>query len=152
MKENIQEMLTLWEKNSSAAEAGAVAYQQIGNHIGFAVKDEKAFLQLNRDSLDSYRKNITLNERIRSIANDTTASVESRKKKIHQLINAAKKENVLSEKAVGQYRAGVKILKESGDQSGKLTDAMDEAASNAQQFASAAGNGKDRLKQAQPLG
>jgi hypothetical protein len=96
----------------------------MGNHVGFLVKNEQAFLQLNRNSLDSYRKTVTLNERIKAIANDTTASAETRKKKIDDLVAAAQKECNLSKKMVEAYAEGAAELKDGQGISSKLSNTM----------------------------
>jgi hypothetical protein len=44
---------------------------------------------MNRDSLDIYRKTVTLNTRINAIARDTTASAEERKAKIMAIVKEA---------------------------------------------------------------
>ena len=152
MKKNVGLMLKLWEANNSEFNKGSVTLQKMGDHVGFLVKNEKAFLQLNRNSLDSYRKTVTLNQRIKAIADDTTTSAETRRKKILALVEAAKKECNFSRQTVKAYEDGAKQLKDTEGMTEGLSKAMQTTTENARNFAAAAGNGSERLKQAQGLG
>ena len=152
MKKNVGLMLKLWEANNSEFNKGSVTLQKMGDHVGFLVKNEKAFLQLNRNSLDSYRKTVTLNQRIKAIADDTTTSAETRRKKILALVEAAKKECNFSRQTVKAYQDGAKQLKDNEGMTEDLSKAMQTTTENARNFAAAAGNGSERLKQAQGLG
>jgi hypothetical protein len=44
MKKNVGLMLKLWEANNSEFNKGSVTLQKMGDHVGFLVKNEKAFL------------------------------------------------------------------------------------------------------------
>jgi hypothetical protein len=79
---------------------------------------------MNRDSLDIYRKTITLNTRINAIAKDTSATAAERKEKIAAIVSEAQKEHIISNKTKDTYFKAIQTLSEGKGITSELTRAM----------------------------
>lgn len=152
MEENIADIFKMWRQFHGATDDTIISFQKIGDKLGFIVRDEEKFLQAHRDSIGLYTKTITLNTRIGAIAKDTTASVEERKKKIIELVDAAKAEYTITEDTAKAYKDATDSLEEGKGISKQLSGAMATAETKAEAFAVATGNGTARMKEAKTVG
>ena len=152
LEANIADIFKMWREFHGATDETVISFQKIGDKLGFVVKNEEKFLQAHRDSIGLYTKTITLNTRIGAIAKDTTASVEERKKKIAELVDAAKAERTITEDTAKAYKNAADSLEEGKGISKQLSGAMATAETKAEAFAVATGNGTARMKEAKTVG
>ena len=152
MRNNINEMFKLWQQFDEEIGQTGVTISSVGDHFAFVVEDEKKFLQLNKGSLSMYTKTITLTDRIRAIADDTNVSAEERKKRIEEIVSEAQQEKVISKDTADAIKDGAKSLTDQSKASKDLKIALRDTRDQAQQFAAAAGNGKERLAEAEKVG
>ena len=152
MEANIADIFKMWREFHGATDETVISFQKIGDKLGFVVSNEEKFLQAHRDSIGLYTKTITLNTRIGAIAKDTTATVAERKKKIAELVDAAKAEYTITEDTAKAYKDATDSLEEGKGMSKQLSGAMASAETKAEAFAVATGNGTARMKEAKTVG
>ena len=152
LEANIADIFKMWREFHGATDETVISFQKIGDKLGFVVKNEEKFLQAHRDSIGLYTKTITLNTRIGAIAKDTTTSVEERKKKIAELVDAAKAEYTITEDTAKAYKEASDSLEKGKGISKQLSGAMAAAETKAEAFAVATGNGTARMKEARTVG
>lgn len=152
LEANIADIFKMWREFHGATDETVISFQKIGDKLGFVITNEEKFLQAHRDSIGLYTKTITLNTRIGAIAKDTTASVEERKKKIVELVDAAKAEYTITEDTAKAYKDAADSLEEGKGISKQLSGAMATAETKAEAFAVATGNGTARMKEAKTVG
>ena len=142
---HVRSLMDSWNNFMAQTKETDIIIETINGHLLMSSGTAQGMANAARESAGIYQDTLDINSKINEILNNQDISVDEKRRKIHEIITQAKKEEKISKEVAASYHRGANALKEGGEGVRSMNTLMSRTAGEARTFAQNMGNSTTHL-------